>query len=106
MENNKEGKGWMSVPAFGDWDMKNGVPDYSMDFSKIREKKKQSKMELTNRASIGNEDELVNRNGGDPDHVDHRSSGDAADHRRPLHRDHSPTGRKKFMSYFQCCIGA
>ncbi|XP_072972481.1 uncharacterized protein [Typha angustifolia] len=98
MENSKEGKGWMSVPAFGDWDMKNGVPDYSMDFSKIREMRKLHKKELS-RASLGNEDDLNNRP------IDTHAA-DEADHRRPLHRDHSPTGRKKFMSYFQCCIGA
>ncbi|KAI5015471.1 hypothetical protein ZWY2020_056861 [Hordeum vulgare] len=39
---------WMMVPAFGDWDMKNGaMPDYSMDFSKIRKMRKQNKKELS-----------------------------------------------------------
>jgi hypothetical protein len=50
--------GWMTVPAFGDWDMKNGaLPDYSMDFSKIREMRKQNKKELS-RASLGGDEDL------------------------------------------------
>lgn len=48
----------MSVPAFGDWDMKNGVPDYSMDFSKIREKRKQNKSDFF-RASLGNDQDFA-----------------------------------------------
>ncbi|RZR78133.1 hypothetical protein BHM03_00003382 [Ensete ventricosum] len=36
--------------------MKNGVPDYSMDFTKIREMRKQNKH--TSRASLGNDDEF------------------------------------------------
>ncbi|KAI4995827.1 hypothetical protein ZWY2020_037915 [Hordeum vulgare] len=58
----KEGEGataWMTVPAFGDWDMKNGaMPYYSMDFSKIREMRKQNKKELS-RASLGGDDDLL-----------------------------------------------
>ena len=49
---------WMSVPQFGDWEQKGGVPDYSVDFSKIRENRKQHKRDLS-RASIGNEEELM-----------------------------------------------
>ncbi|CAL9114290.1 unnamed protein product [Musa textilis] len=52
--NNGDSSGWMAVPAFGDWDMKNGVPDYSMDFTKIREMRKQNKH--PSRASLGNDD--------------------------------------------------
>jgi hypothetical protein len=49
----------MTVPAFGDWDTKNGaLPDYSMDFSKIREMRKQNKKELS-RASLGGEEDLA-----------------------------------------------
>ncbi|KAJ3702669.1 hypothetical protein LUZ61_006374 [Rhynchospora tenuis] len=116
MENRKEGN-WMSVPTFGDWDMKNGaMPDYSMDFTKIREMRKQNKKEIS-RASLGNEEELASnsRQGGGAHrdsnlhhrHVDSHGS-DGMDHRRPLHhaRDQSPTGRKKLLSYFQCCVGA
>ncbi|KAJ3673776.1 hypothetical protein LUZ60_005768 [Juncus effusus] len=109
MENQKEGN-WMSVPTFGDWDMKNGaVPDYSMDFSKIREMRKQNKKEIS-RASLGNEEELVkSRSGGDHHRSGGGSSEDVIDHhRRPLHHagDQSPTGTKKFLSYFHCCIRA
>ncbi|KAI4962948.1 hypothetical protein ZWY2020_020615 [Hordeum vulgare] len=50
---------WMTVPTFGDWDMKNGaIPDYSMDFSKIREMYKQNKKELS-RASLSGDDDLL-----------------------------------------------
>lgn len=51
----------MSVPQFGDWDQKGPLPDYSLDFSKIREMRKQNKRDIS-RASIGNEDELVSSN--------------------------------------------
>ncbi|KAL5731246.1 hypothetical protein ACHQM5_003994 [Ranunculus cassubicifolius] len=51
---------WMYVPQFGDWDQKGGVPDYSMDFSKIREMRKQNKRDPS-RASLGNEEEFVNK---------------------------------------------
>ncbi|XP_062216677.1 uncharacterized protein LOC133916832 isoform X2 [Phragmites australis] len=115
MENLKErgqeaagANGWMTVPAFGDWGMKNGaLPDYSMDFSKIREMRKQNKKELS-RASLGGEDALPpsqqERNTAQPK-AQPKLGRPAEDHRRPLHgRDHSPTGGKKFLSYFQCCI--
>ncbi|KAE8777251.1 hypothetical protein D1007_50019 [Hordeum vulgare] len=50
---------WMMVLTFGDWDMKNGtMPDYSMDFSKIREMHKQNKKELS-RASLNGDDDLL-----------------------------------------------
>ena len=49
---------WLSVPQFGDWDQKGQVPDYSLDFSKIRENRKQNKRDLS-RASLGNEEELI-----------------------------------------------
>ncbi|KAK4256740.1 hypothetical protein QN277_006425 [Acacia crassicarpa] len=53
---------WLSVPQFGDWDQKDGqVPDYSLDFSKIRETRKQNKTNLS-RASLGNEEELMATN--------------------------------------------
>jgi hypothetical protein len=88
--------GWMTVPTFGDWDMKNGpVPDYSMDFSKIREMRKQNKRELS-RASLGGDDDLLAQQ--------HKAAQTQAakaaefapaadDHHRPLHTAHddSPT---------------
>ncbi|KAF7055371.1 hypothetical protein CFC21_062910 [Triticum aestivum] len=116
-DNHKEGEGataWMTVPAFGDWDMKNGaMPDYSMDFSKIREMRKQNKKELS-RASLGGDDDLLAHH--KQQHQQHQPAAKApqptklgapAKDHGPLHgRDHSPTGRKRFLSYFQCCIKA
>ncbi|KAI4998408.1 hypothetical protein ZWY2020_053750 [Hordeum vulgare] len=47
----------MTVPTFGDWDMKNSaMPDYSMDFSKIREMHKQNKKELSRTSHSGDDD--------------------------------------------------
>ncbi|KAI4974590.1 hypothetical protein ZWY2020_048197 [Hordeum vulgare] len=61
-DSHKEGEGataWMTVTAFGDWDMKNGaMPYYSMDFSKIRQMRKQNKKELS-RASLSGDDDLL-----------------------------------------------
>jgi hypothetical protein len=85
----------MTVPAFGEWDMKNGaVPDYSMDFSKIREMRKQNKRELS-RASLGGDDDLLaaqQHKAAAPQPAPNASAA-ADDHRRPLHAAHddSPT---------------
>ncbi|CAN6285540.1 unnamed protein product [Urochloa humidicola] len=119
MENLKErgqdaagGNGWMTVPAFGDWDMKNGaLPDYSMDFSKIREMRKQNKKELS-RASLGGDEDLAQAQHQQRNQPQAKAQPKptklgrpaADDHRRPLHD--SPTGGRKFLSYFQCCIKA
>ena len=49
------------MPQFGDWDQKGGggaMPDYSMDFTKIREMRKQNKRDPS-LASFGNEEELI-----------------------------------------------
>lgn len=105
----------MSVPTFGDWDMKNGaMPDYSMDFTKIREMRKQNKKEIS-RASLGNEEELPSnpRQGGGAHrgkdgNPHHRPTGsDEMDHRGPLHHvgDHSPTVSKYFSLRCQLAIG-
>ncbi|XP_056850249.1 uncharacterized protein LOC108827969 isoform X2 [Raphanus sativus] len=72
MEDPKENKNspWLSVPQFGDWDQKGGtIPDYSMDFSKIREMRKQNKRDPS-RASLGNDEELVNPFHNQPTSVD------------------------------------
>ena len=90
--------GWMTVPAFGDWDMKNGaLPDYSMDFSKIREMRKQNKRELS-RASLGGDEDLLQAQQGKAQAAALPAKSSAAvaaddDHRRPLHGD-SPTVTK------------
>jgi hypothetical protein len=73
--------GWMTVPAFGEWDVKNGaVPDYSMDFSKIREMRKQNKRELS-RASLGGDEDILQQQ--QKPQATQPSSKD--DHRRQLH---------------------
>ncbi|KAM3200471.1 hypothetical protein P3L10_032833 [Capsicum annuum] len=77
---------WLSVPQFGDWDQKGGVmPDYSMDFSKIRENRKQNKRDLS-RASLGNEEELISS-------ANKKSNTVHSAHSDELHchQNHSPT---------------
>ncbi|PIN26867.1 hypothetical protein CDL12_00360 [Handroanthus impetiginosus] len=98
MEDHKERNGpWLSVPQFGDWDQKGVLPDYSMDFSKIREMRKQNKREPS-RASIGNEEELIASNT--------RSSNTVHTDPPDFHQNHSPTGRRSIFSYFNCCVKA
>ncbi|WOG82144.1 hypothetical protein DCAR_0101306 [Daucus carota subsp. sativus] len=89
---------WLSVPQFGDWDSKEQVPDYSLDFSKIREMRKQNKRDVS-RASLGNEEELISPSTSStkPSKVD------------PVHdwsQDHSATRRRSIFSYFNCCMKA
>ncbi|KAI8021883.1 Myb family transcription factor PHL11 [Camellia lanceoleosa] len=76
---------WLSVPQFGNWDQKGVLPDYSLDFSKIREMRKQNKRDVS-RASIGNEEELISSATAttiDTSHSDHHHH----------HQNHSPTVR-------------
>ncbi|KAK9713327.1 hypothetical protein RND81_06G019900 [Saponaria officinalis] len=95
---NKERNGsWLSVPQFGDWDQKGAFPDYSLDFSKIREMRKQNKRDPS-RASLGNEEEFIN-----PTAPANKA---ANDDKRHFEQDHSPTARKRFLSYFNCCVKA
>lgn len=61
---------WLSVPQFGHWDQKGVYPDYSMDFSKIRENRKQNKKDLS-RASFGNENDLIFSTKSDANENDH-----------------------------------
>ncbi|CAM8996999.1 unnamed protein product [Rhodiola kirilowii] len=92
---------WLSVPQFGDWDQKGGVPDYSMDFSKIREMRKQNKREVS-RASLGNEEEFVSH-----DATKNRKQTDNRDdHINPFHKATSPTRKEWFLRYFNCCVKA
>ncbi|KAF5458058.1 hypothetical protein F2P56_022122, partial [Juglans regia] len=92
---------WLSVPQFGDWDQKGQVPDYSLDFSKIRENRKQNKKDVS-RASLGNEEEFITSNtttnASKQTHID--------DHHHYHQSQHSPTKRRTFLSYFNCCIKA
>ncbi|KAL8168300.1 hypothetical protein V2J09_009799 [Rumex salicifolius] len=99
MEDPKMEKGgsWLSVPQFGEWDQKGGVPDYSLDFTKIRENRKQNKRDPS-RASLGNEEELINPTA--PADVIAPST----DHH--LEQNSSPSTRRSFFSYFNCCVKA
>ncbi|KAI4317192.1 hypothetical protein L6164_025083 [Bauhinia variegata] len=101
MEDRKEKNApWLSVPQFGDWDQKGQVPDYSLDFSKIREMRKQNKTNLS-RASLGNEEELMASN----------TTSVSTGHSEPQHphyhqTQHSPTRRRSILSCFSCCVKA
>ncbi|XP_073059091.1 uncharacterized protein [Primulina eburnea] len=94
MEDRKEKNApWLSVPQFGDWDQKGELPDYSMDFTKIREMRKQNKREPS-RASLGNEEELVSST---------TTNSNSAQHNQDYHHNHTPTARRSFFSCFNCC---
>ncbi|XP_041004900.1 uncharacterized protein LOC121250050 isoform X2 [Juglans microcarpa x Juglans regia] len=104
MEDRKENAPWLSVPQFGDWDHKGQVPDYSLDFSKIREMRKQNKMDVT-RASLGNDEELIASSNTTTTNA---SSTRSDNHHQHLQHDypqsqHSPTTRRSFLSRFSCC---
>ncbi|KAK4371403.1 hypothetical protein RND71_010878 [Anisodus tanguticus] len=102
MEYNKEKKNgpWLSVPQFGQWDQKGVFPDYSMDFSKIRENRKQNKNDLS-RASLGNENELIFSTKRDASSV---YSAHSNDHH--YHQNKSPTRMRRIFRYFNCCSKA
>ncbi|XP_051141441.1 uncharacterized protein LOC127258583 [Andrographis paniculata] len=102
MEDHKEKNApWLSVPQFGDWDQKGVMPDYSMDFTKIREMRKQNKRDPS-RASLGNDEELIAPTTRSSDTIRNN-----IDHDTKYHHDgHSPTTRKSFFSYFNCCVKA
>ncbi|XP_008457901.2 uncharacterized protein LOC103497474 [Cucumis melo] len=104
MEDRKEKVApWMSVPQFGDWEQKGEVPDYSVDFSKIRENRKQHKRDLS-RASIGNEEELMASSVTPTTNTPHS----IVDENRQLNPtiSNSPTTRKSILRYFNCCVKA
>ncbi|KAK4716890.1 hypothetical protein R3W88_015228 [Solanum pinnatisectum] len=99
MEDQKEKAApWLSVPQFGDWDQQGALPDYSMDFSKIRENRKQNK----SRASLGNEEDF---NSISTNNVNTSHSTQSND--QTYHQKHSPTHtRKSIFSCFNCCVKA
>ncbi|XP_052191587.1 uncharacterized protein LOC127800803 [Diospyros lotus] len=98
MEDRKEKNApWLSVPQFGEWDQKGPLPDYSLDFSKIREMRKQNKRDPS-RASLGNEEELVPS-------ATTATNTEINDHQH-YHQNHSPTTRRGILSYFNCCVKA
>ncbi|CAN4090052.1 unnamed protein product [Withania somnifera] len=101
MEYNKEKKTgpWLSVPQFGHWDQKGVYPDYSMDFSKIRENRKQNKKDLS-RASFGNENELIFSTKKDANSVYSPHSND-----QQYHKNQNPNMLAylfSHMQYFRC----
>ncbi|KAJ9170293.1 hypothetical protein P3X46_018413 [Hevea brasiliensis] len=103
MEDRKEKNApWLSVPQFGDWDQKGELPDYSMDFTKIREMRKQNKRDVS-RASLGNEEDLINpiATNAKAAHSDHHHN----DHYHQSHHQ-SPNTRRSIFSYFNCCVKA
>ncbi|KAH7520713.1 hypothetical protein FEM48_Zijuj08G0174600 [Ziziphus jujuba var. spinosa] len=84
---------WLSVPQFGDWDQKGQVPDYSLDFSKIREMRKQNKRDVS-RASLGNEEELISSNSTTANSTVH------SDHHPDYHENqHSPSVRILYLCF-------
>ncbi|KAM0039460.1 hypothetical protein Hdeb2414_s0012g00382361 [Helianthus debilis subsp. tardiflorus] len=91
MEYRKDEKNapWMSMPQFGDWDQKGPLPDYSLNFSKIREMKKQNKREIS-RASIGNEELISSKVDNSAPIATHHSSYDH-DHDHDEGDHHSPS---------------
>ncbi|XP_010547632.1 PREDICTED: uncharacterized protein LOC104819311 [Tarenaya hassleriana] len=109
MEDHKEKNAsapWLSVPQFGDWDQKGALPDYSMDFSKIREMRKQNKRDPS-RASLGNEDELINpKPASSAPTLTTVHSGDNRHDFGPTHHPHSPSTRRSIFSCFNCCVKA
>ncbi|XP_010261098.1 PREDICTED: uncharacterized transmembrane protein DDB_G0285607-like [Nelumbo nucifera] len=112
MEDRKEkNAAWLSVPQFGDWDQKGDLPDYSMDFTKIREMRKQNKRDIS-RASLGNEEELTNgHNNKNSSNNNNNINNNQVHHHNHVNDDqhphnHSPTTRRSFLSYFNCCVKA
>ncbi|WZZ00724.1 hypothetical protein YC2023_073052 [Brassica napus] len=116
MDDLKENKNspWLSVPQFGDWDQKGGtISDYSMDFTKIREMRKQNKRDPS-RASLGNEEDLINPFHNQPTtvdntkpklttvHSDNNRTKTEFSHHQPL----SPSTRRGIFSCFNCCVKA
>lgn len=79
------------MPQFGDWDQKGQVPDYSLDFSKIREMRKQNKRDVS-RASLGNEEDFINPTAPSNNKA-HNNQDDEQHHFHQSHHHHSPTVR-------------
>ncbi|KAB5548080.1 hypothetical protein DKX38_011486 [Salix brachista] len=94
----KKNAPWLSVPQFGDWDQKGELPDYSLDFSKIREMRKQNKKDVS-RASLGNEEELVNPT------VAAAKTAQTHDHRHHYPEDHHHSPTDLFTVGFHCRQG-
>ncbi|KAL9229690.1 hypothetical protein vseg_005129 [Gypsophila vaccaria] len=103
-KDNKERNGaWLSVPQFGEWEQKGPVTDYSLNFSKIREMRKQNKRDPS-RATLGTEEEdFVNPTAPPPPPPNNHS----LNHQPHVVLNPAPTQpRKSFLSYFNCCVRA
>ncbi|KAF8082842.1 hypothetical protein N665_0805s0012 [Sinapis alba] len=104
---------WLSVPQFGDWDQKGGgggaMPDYSMDFTKIREMRKQNKRDPS-LASFGNEEELIKPPESSAPTAKlttvHSENNQHFSPDRHHHQPHSPSARRSIFSCFNCCVKA
>ncbi|KAK1313571.1 hypothetical protein QJS10_CPA06g00560 [Acorus calamus] len=100
MNNNNNGGGevaWMSVPTFGGWEEKKDCPDYSVDFSKIREMRKQNKRDGLSRVSLGSEHDLIRSNSrqtADPD----------KDYDEPHHHHHRNQSPTESLLFSLCCL--
>ncbi|XP_044470241.1 uncharacterized protein LOC123199346 isoform X2 [Mangifera indica] len=106
MEDRKEKTApWLSVPQFGDWDQKGELPDYSLDFSKIREMRKQNKRDVS-RASLGNEEDFINPTATTTNNTQNGHHDQPQHHHYHQGHHHTPTTRKSILSYFNCCVKA
>uniref|UniRef100_A0ACD5WUE8 Uncharacterized protein n=1 Tax=Avena sativa TaxID=4498 RepID=A0ACD5WUE8_AVESA len=117
-----------SVPAFGEWDeMKAAgvLPDYSLDFTKIRAARMQRKSQPSVWSSVSSAPEVVGGDDNDernhvkqqPEHGDdndrrrrhhRRQHSDGTDLRRPLRpyrATEAPKGRSKVKDYLFGCAG-
>ncbi|XP_044470240.1 uncharacterized protein LOC123199346 isoform X1 [Mangifera indica] len=106
MEDRKEKTApWLSVPQFGDWDQKGELPDYSLDFSKIREMRKQNKRDVS-RASLGNEEDFINPTATTTNNTQNGHHDQPQHHHYHQGHHHTPTTRRSILSYFNCCVKA
>ncbi|XP_027329601.1 uncharacterized protein LOC113846008, partial [Abrus precatorius] len=114
----------MSVPQFGGWDQKApGATDYSMVFTQARANKKNQKTDLTEikRKSLGSEGDFVNANHGQTHHA-HANAHAHAQHAHAnahanAHAQHTHAnvhahaheepvvmGKRRILTYINCCI--
>ncbi|PKA56764.1 hypothetical protein AXF42_Ash002067 [Apostasia shenzhenica] len=97
MEDHKEVNGRLSIPTFGEWDLKDGPPEYSINFSKIRENRLRNKSGV----SIGNEQDLL---------VSISTNGEPLQDNQPLDQQQNGSAekKKKVGKFFSCygCMGA
>ncbi|XP_061372563.1 uncharacterized protein LOC133315034 [Gastrolobium bilobum] len=99
-----------SVPQFGGWDQKApGATDYSMVFTQARVNKKHQKTDLTEikHNSLGNERDFVNAKHAHHAHGHHGHHGHGHAHAHVdahAHEDPVVVGKKRILTYINCCI--